>query len=287
MRWMVFGLMAIMVCGNALSQEVYLLNITLLGDEMEVYRHQNISNNPGYDNQPSFSPNGKRLYFSSARQGQTDIRSFALADSQYRWVTATKGSEYSPLPMPDSGWLSAIKLDENGLQRLWKFHESGNDSSLIHSDLKIGYHVWLTPQKLVAFVLDSDTTQSLRLVDLATGGDTVVCTKPGRSIHRIPGQQAFSFVDKSDSVHWRIKRYDLQTNTTRILTTTLKGSEDYCWTPAGNLLMGQGSRVFIYRFGADTNWEVAAELADFGLQGISRMAMHPLGQYLAVVAKGQ
>src|SRR5580698_73581 len=69
----------------------------------------NISNNPGYNNQPAFLPNSKSILFSSNRDGsQTDVYRYDLNSGHLTRLTKTDASEYSPLPTPDGKGLSAV-----------------------------------------------------------------------------------------------------------------------------------------------------------------------------------
>ncbi|WP_210489308.1 TolB family protein [Rufibacter aurantiacus] len=62
----------------------------------------NITQRPGYDNQPSFTPDGKSILFTSQRDGQqTDIFQYTLAGKKTVQLTNTPEAEYSPLVTPD------------------------------------------------------------------------------------------------------------------------------------------------------------------------------------------
>ena len=59
----------------------------------------NITRSPGYDNQPSFTPDGRAILFTSMRGGtQTDIYRYDVASGETARVTNTPESEYSPTP---------------------------------------------------------------------------------------------------------------------------------------------------------------------------------------------
>jgi Tol biopolymer transport system component len=271
------------VCAAASAQEIYLLDFSIIGDKVFISRVRNISNNPGYDNQPSFTNDGNSLLYAASRNGQTDILRYDIADSSKHWITNTAGSEYSPIELENGSGITAVKLDKNGFQRLWKFSNDGTDSSLIHPDLKIGYHLWLDSQRLSCFVLDTDTSNSLNIVDLKTKQRQLIGSKPGRCIKSMPGQNAFSFVDKSDTAAWHIKSYDLGSGQTKKIITTPKGSEDYCWTPAGNLLIAHGSLVYWFSPAQHTGWVPIADLYSYGIKKISRMAVNDQLTQLAIV----
>jgi Tol biopolymer transport system component len=265
------------------AQEIYLVDFSMVGDKAIISRVRNISNNPGYDNQPGFTRDGKSLFYASSRNGQTDILRYDIVDSSKHWITNTAGSEYSPTSLENGTGITAIKLDKNGYQRLWKFSNDGRDSSLVHPDLKIGYHLWLDQNRMACFVLDTDTSNSLNIVNLSTKERQLIWSKPGRCIKMVPGKEAFSFVDKSDTATWYIQSYDLASGHTSKIIPTLKGSEDYCWTPAGNLLMAQGSHLFWCSPAQQTGWLPVADLNTYGIKKISRMDVNNQLTQLAIV----
>ena len=103
---------------------------------------KNISNNEGYDNQPSFQ-NEHTILFASTRNKQTDILQYNSITGVKKWLNDTKqGSEYSPTSIPTTKDFSAIRLDTTGLQHLYRYR-SGKSKVLL-KDLKIGYLLLIT-----------------------------------------------------------------------------------------------------------------------------------------------
>ena len=65
----------------------------------------------------------------------------------------------------------------------------------------VGYHAWADPNTLLLFVLGEPAT--LRLADLRTARVEIVAENVGRSIHKIPTRNAFSFTQRvSDDETW-------------------------------------------------------------------------------------
>jgi hypothetical protein len=67
------------------------------------------------------------------------------------------------------------------------------------------------------------------------------------------------------------------------ITPTLPGSEDYAWLSAGTIIMGSESTL--YRFVEGGEWEAVADLAEFGVRGITRVAVSVAGGRIAVVGE--
>ena len=101
------------------NTDVYVFDLNFDNGNIKLSNPKNISNNDGYDNQPSFL-NNSSILFASTRDGQTDIRLFNIeAGSTTTWITDTPtGSEYSPLKIPNKKAVSAIRLDLDGLLSL-------------------------------------------------------------------------------------------------------------------------------------------------------------------------
>jgi tricorn protease-like protein len=229
-----------------------------------------------YDNQPHFVSNN-RLYFTRHLQGQTDIWQIDLNTNKKSAVTKTTESEYSPTLMPDGKHFSVIRVETDNTQRLWSFDLKGEQAKVLLDDIKpVGYHLWLTAQDLVLFILGKPS-MTLQLANLTTGKAVVLDKDIGRSLHKIKAENAFSYsVHREDQNEIRI--YDIKTNTSRRVAGTLEGSEDYVWLADGSVLMAQGNKIFRFQ---DNKWTFWSELKSLG--DISRLALSPDGTKLALV----
>lgn len=245
-----------------------------------------VSNNPDYDNQPFFTPDGRAILFTSKRDGkQTDIYQYDLGTKSLVQLTSTPESEYSPTITPDGNAFSVIRVEMDGTQRLWEFPlAKGGAPRLLRPDLKpVGYHAWIDANTLAVFVLGTPTT--LRFVDLVNGTAGVVADNVGRCIRDVPGSRAVSFVQKGkEKEPWTISEIDPRTRKITPIVETLPGREDYAWTPDGKLLMADGSRVFVWTR-ESPKWRQIADLSAAGLKSITRLAVSPDGTELALVAE--
>src|SRR5262245_53006272 len=149
--------------------EIFLATLTTSNGTPSIVRPVNISNGPGYDNQPSFTPDGRSVLFTSIRGGrQTDIYRYDIAARSVARVTDTPESEYSPTLTPDRAHISVIRVEADGTQRLWQFTKEGKEPQLVLPDVKpVGYHAWIDAQTLALFVLGQPAT--LQLADTRSG----------------------------------------------------------------------------------------------------------------------
>lgn len=258
--------------------DIWLTRLTATGLEQPI----NITNRAGYDNQPSFTPDGKSILFTRSDGKQTDIYAwdFTSRSSDPTRVTNTAESEYSPTVTPDGQGISVIRVEPDGTQRLWRFARDGQNPTLLLRDVKpVGYHAWGPDGQLALFVLGKPNT--LQVADSRTGRSRVVTTNIGRSLHRIPTRDSISVVHIEGTVR-TIKELDVKARTLKPIVRALESSEgDYAWTPDGAILMSNGKMLMRSTGGGD--WSPVADLAALGLTGASRMAISPDGKWLALV----
>ena len=274
---------------GAAGTEIHLLSLSLRDSSAAVGTPLNITARPGYDNQPSFTPDGRGVLFTSIRDdGQSDIYRYDIAARSTDRVTRTPESEYSATAMPDGRRISVIRVEADSTQRLWSFGSDGNDPRLVLRDIKpVGYHAWANDSVLALFVLGSPAT--LQVANARTGTARTLVGGIGRSIHRIPGSTAISFVHKQSDSVWVIRRLDPATDVMTTLVRTLARAEDYAWAPDGSILMAQGNRLFRWKAtpgstAAVSEWTEIASFAQPELQRLSRIAVSPRGDWVALVA---
>jgi len=275
--------------------EIFLAPLSSTGGKLTVGPPVNISASPGYDNQPSFTPDGAAVLFTSARgatgpgaRPQTDIYRYHIASKQITRVTDTPESEYSPTVTPDGAHISVIRVEADTTQRLWRFTAEGQQPELVLTDVKpVGYHAWGDDRTLVLFVLGQPPT--LQIADRTSGKADVVAHGIGRSIQRIPGG-GISFVTREAGAAGApalltIVELDLKTRVTRPLTPAVAGASeaDIAWTPDGTLLMAKGGTL--YQWKRRGEWSPVADLTAMQLTGVTRMAISPTGDRIAFVTQ--
>ena len=262
------------------ATEVYLFELKAVDNLFTVSNPVNISNNRGYDNQPSFMKNGQDVLFTSTRNGQTDIVRYNLNKNRKTWLTDTKGSEYSPLQIGSTKTFSAILLEEDGTQLLYKYNMRSGKGTVLVPDLKIGYHSWVDRNKLLSFVLGDPPT--LQLSYLKDRTNRVLDSTIGRSLHPIPGKSLISYVSKKKE-QWAINSIHPETGEIDFIMNTLEGSEDYAWTLSGTIIMGQKTKLYKFDPESDSKWVEIGDLANSGLSSITRLSISPKGDKIAVV----
>jgi Tol biopolymer transport system component len=255
-----------------------------------------VSTAPGYDNQPMFSPDGARILFSANHDGkQMDVYAFDRATGRVSQLTQTPENENSPTFLPaglgDAGGFSVVQSEmptapgAARVQRLWRFNAQGRSPQLILKDIQpVGYHAWVDADKVAMFVLGQPNT--LQLASVKTGKAEVLTKAIGRSLHRVPGTRRVSFVQRDDESgpYW-IKEIDVDSHKVDRLNAFIEGSpeRDYVWMPDGKtLLMSAATKVSSWTRGQNGTFEVF-NAADHGLGAVTRMAVSPKGDAIAIV----
>lgn len=88
---LLFSFLALNVYSQS-GSDIYLFNFRLDDDNFYISNAKNITNTPGYDNQPFFTPDGTSiLYASDDGFGQTDIFKYNLKSRSERRLTYSPG----------------------------------------------------------------------------------------------------------------------------------------------------------------------------------------------------
>ncbi len=277
---------------SILSQQgtdLYLIQIRSDGEKLVFANPAKINRTEGYNNQPFFHPNGDSLFYSSGEGSNTDIYRYTIETRQTTRLTDTPDSEYSPTVMPGGKQFSVIQLiisdgPRKGAQPLIAFPLDGEgEPTMIYEDgEKVGYHAWIDSVTVAMFLLGSPNF--LQIVNLEDKTSLRIAENIGRSLYKIPNQEAISFSISNEEGLNIIMSYNLNTRKTETLVPMLGGNSFYAWGSPEMLVMGVGSNLYGFRHGIDKNWQLIWDLSELGIRNISRIAVHPRSLWIAVVS---
>jgi len=227
------------------TTDLYMISMTNNGQKISVTDPLYLSgfNPDGYNNQPYFI-NPNQLYITSDLYDKTftDVVKLDLRRQEYYRVTATDSiSEYSPTPRAIRGFFSTVRVEKDmSTQSLWlypKDHQSYGHRVL--TDIgTVGYHCWISEEEVALFLVGTPMT-------LAIGNISDNTTN---------------------------KAYDPESGQVSIVTRTRPDSEDFELLKDGNIIMGEGSKLYIIDPSTDEYWSELTDLAEFGITNISRLA---------------
>jgi hypothetical protein len=261
------------------------LSITSADGRPVIGKPVNVTNRPGYDNQPAFTPDSRGMLFTSIHEdggGQSDIYRYDLGTKATTRVTSTPESEYSATIMPGGQRFSVIRVERDSTQRLWSFAMDGSDPQLLVPTVKpVGYHAWIDPDNLALFVLGNPN--ALVHFDVRSGHADTLTRNIGRSLAPTIGGGGFSFTAHDSTGAVKLKTMSWPYQTVSDLVALPRGSEDIVWLARDLVLSSTGSKLVSWKPGT-TDWQDAIDLAPSGLSRISRLAVSQDGKWLAIVA---
>ncbi|WP_310993659.1 hypothetical protein [Aequorivita marina] len=282
-----FHLLIFTITFSAISQEnteVFVFDIMPSYAGLELLNARNISNNTGYDNQPSFISN-EAVIFAGNNNGQTDISEYNLTSDLQKWVNSkTEGGEYSPQKLPLNNDVAAVRLDKDGLQRLYRYDSKTGSSEEIIPDLQVAYFAFYNDKKMLATVLNGDKLD-LTMIDLSSKAVDTLFYNAGRSLQKVPKTNAMSYSLVNEEGNLDLYLLDMDVYESYFVTDLPIGIQDYVWINDTQILVGSGSRLYMYDTLGGGEWNHVAALEDYGVKNISRLAISPNGKILALVAE--
>jgi Tol biopolymer transport system component len=279
-------ILAFAICNSASAQvpdtDVWLLKMQVKKDSIYPVKALNISNRSGYDNQPSFSPDSKMLYYTSMQEEtQTDIMCYNISEKKASALTGSKTSEYSPTPVPGTTTLSVVMVESDSTQRLWEVETRSSKSRLLLPEVdSVGYHCWSGKDSLGLVII----TEPLSLLVAAKEGGKarLLSSDCGRCL--VTTSDGFYYLHNT-SAGGRVM-HSRKGSTSLVLP---KEIQDFSLLqhPTGEVIVyALGSKIFFYSL-QQSKVIGGAELQSFGLNDLSRLAISPDMKYIAVVNKNK
>jgi ketosteroid isomerase-like protein len=270
------------------DSEVWVGSLEMSGGRFVVSNLTNISKHPGYDNQPAFFPDGKLVFTSqiaaldeTGHAVQAVIHDFASGTS-----TAVPGAlGFSPTPAANG----ALMLLRDGHVVL---HDvSGNESQLTETK-DAGYFARFDEQTWVLFM--NDKQRRIVIYDPKTKALDTMSIGAMTAPFRIPGKRAVSFVAvepfpapegaaAARTVFLRQLNLD-DRHVTTLASIPFPTSGSHVWTSRGTLLIASGHTIYEWNPAKPDDWRTAATFDDPELQGLTRIAISPRGDRIALVS---
>lgn len=263
-----------------LGTEVFLIHLNSESDSTVLGEPVNISNSPGYDSQPSFSPDSARLYFTHSDGKQTDIAIYHLGDKKTWLLQKTPESEYSPTPLYDKDSISVVRVDRDKEQRVYLLNS--DNAVVVDEGIKqVGYHAW-HGFMLWTFILNGKGGDLYAI--LPNEKPVKVWKNIGRTLTVDKHSGDLYFIDKNTQP-WRIMRIHGIKEKPQFVIDLPTGVQDFARDETGRFWIGIDNTVHIYEDSKNSTkqWQPLSEVIVSGYSGISRIAVSPDRKYLSVV----
>lgn len=250
---------------RANEQKVLLNNLTML----------TAFNPEGYNNQPHFINDHELLITSDFDcLGLTDILHCELSNNTITRITKTEESEYSPTVMANGLDFSVIRqeIDESQTtpQVLWSYpiNRENGGRQIVPDIQNIGYHLWVTPDKVALYLVSSPS--ELVLYDTKNSTVTHIANNVGRCL-KADKNNNILYIQDHEGVK-SLRSFDIYLGRSKSITTPLEGQQDFDLLPNGHLISADSSKLYTLIPGVDKNWKLNKDLSKSGILKISRIA---------------
>jgi len=262
------------------NTDIWLYDINYKFDSIFLSNGKNITNRIGYDNQPVFSADGKELLFTSIKEdNQADIYKYTIDSKQTVQITTTTTSEYSPQIMPDGKNISAVMVEKDSTQRLWKFPIGGGAPSLVLEKTdSIAYYSWYLKNELLFSTID--VPSRLNFVSVKKQTPDKVDVNVGRCLKL--HNNVFYYPKKYSDNSFRIYGFNVEDWKVKEIGMVIE-NEDFDFLD-DDIIYGKENELFKLN-SFDKKVVKIANLSVDGLEAISRIAVSADGTKLAIVAE--
>ena len=273
--------------------DIFLATLSFSKAGLQIGAPVNITDHPGYDNQPSFLPGENAFYFvSEGMTGKTDIWRYDIATSVKTRIHETSMmSEFSPQTAPGGYGLSYIQEGPDGeVTRVHAASASGGSGAPVIDLASLGYYAWLDGAKALGVYKRSEPA-TLYLVDVESGGAILLYENIGRCLMSGPGGRSLYFTGVQADGAQLLMRYSLASGSIEAVTTLIDEAQDYrvIFDKAGaarGVFTASGPVVYYQPLGrSGGGWRPAADFAALGLGDITRIAVSDNQQWIAFVAQ--
>ena len=281
----IFLLLAVLISSIGIAQNnsnIYVFDIEIAYEGLEVFNKQIIAENDGYNNQPSFA-NNDVLIFSGNNNGQSDIAEYNLNTNKKTWFNQnTAGGEYSPQKFPSSHDVAAVRLDMDGKQRLYQYQKESGKSIELIKDLNVAYFAFYNDTKILATVLGG-LEMDLGIIDLARKTMDTLFSKAGRSIQKIPKTDFMSYTLINEVGKLDLYMMNINSSESYFICEIPMDIQDYVWISDTQIVVGKNEKLYMYDTLGEGEWTMVSSLKEHAIKNVMRMAISPNGKKLAVV----
>ncbi len=273
---------------------LYLIPLNPIHGKCEPGGLKKISREKGYNNQPSFSKSGGKIYFvTSVKEGGTDVVEYGLKKNSWFVFKSPQTSEYSPMETADGKGVSVVRVEKDSTQRIWVIYRNGKpDFCPAPFADSIGYYAFAGKDTLLAFIISNPPNTGW--FSISSGKEAWhnsgfgITGRSFTSLHSlIPGMVLLTR-SLNDSVRvFEVRNFkgELAGPVFRFPGT----GQDFAMSKGGEIFVGYGSRILKAKPDFSRNefmgvdWIEIGDFSKQGIKNISRLAISPDGKNLVFV----
>lgn len=280
--------LALPLPAQTLDTEVWLGKLDMSGGGFAVSELVNISQDPGYDNQPSFYPDGEALLYTTEA---TSLDDSGLGVHAVRYDIA-RGTRTL---LPDAKGFSPTPVGREQLMVLRQGRVFLHDAAgkLLAEATKTSTAGYFTPFDETTWVMFmNEPERRIILYNPKTNEEETLARGANTAPFRVPGARAVTFVSQSpfpavegEKAKQVLQRLALDSKKVATLATLpFETGGHHLWTDRGTLLMASGPVVYEWSPARPEEWKPVYRASDPQLQGISRIAISPDRSRIALVS---
>jgi len=190
-------------------------------ENIKTGKKQQLTNNQFYDTSATWSPDSKKIAFSSSRTGKRDIYIYDLSTGQTSLIIDNPAMDNHPIWSPDGLSLAFLsRRDGNSQLYLYEF-SSGKQIKLTDTEQAIFHPSWTRDGTQIVFDQKVDDRSAIFTVDVKSGKIKRIYKNQGSVI----SAQLFDnklFVTTNINDNWDILAVDLNTGDESYLVKTSK-----------------------------------------------------------------
>lgn len=265
------------------NPEIFLFSVEKSNDKFTFSGGKNITNNAGYDNQPSFTLDNRSILFTSNRNNKdTNIYEYFLADGKLEQITTSEDNEYTAKDF-DGKTLNFIREGSDQTMTIFKYDRATKqESKALKIKEPVAYYAFNTKGDALVWVryaffihwINTEKSVNRFVTDYGQPSTPQL----------IPNTDNFSFIKRLPNDELWIYEFNPSNQAIRPIVQPKDAKLTYCWLPDGTLLTGSGTKLFKFNEKTDKRWTEIADLASFGIKDIGRVAVSSDGKSLALVS---
>ena len=268
------------------SPDIYLFEIKTTPTTLGVLSGKNISQNPKYDNQPSFYDENTVLY-SRKEDSLTAIGIYEISTQETSVLTDEPNSGFfSPQRLPETDRVVAVRQDSEGRQRLAVYDFKTKAFQKLLDSSQVGYFSFYDKDTFIASVLVPNQ-MDLYSGHISKQNSKMIMNNVGRSLQKVPKLKSLSYTVVNEDQNLDLYVLDLSVDepTSYFVCELPIGRQDYTWLDENRILVGSGDSLFVYDLFGEPAWEFLVSLNKYQLTNITRISISPDGKHLALAAE--
>ena len=267
--------------------DIWVVNLIKKEGKYSFEKPLNFTNRKGYDNQPSFSFDGKEIYYVSNKDSnQTDVFVYNLKNKTTQLVCQSQESEYSPTLRCDKKFLTCVTVLKDSSQKLLNYDienkmPATEISDKINNPDSVGYFTWLNKDTVLYYKLTNP--HSLRAWNIHTHKDVWICDNPTRAFKKYGNSSQFIYGLKKDSSSVEFRIYNPTLKESKVYASYPSLNEDFVWNDELGLIKSENAELLCYHQSSKT-WQVLFSFSQLGIKKITRFVFDTKNKRLAIVS---